>query len=108
MSPKSWEETVTAAYWDYRWRRIMDSLCETFQRWKAGELSNADVERAIDAAYQEKCAINSFLSQREDRAAALIQCWDREWFRHWIIDNRPPAGVQVPPLPCDEPEGGAA
>ena len=37
MSPKNWEESMVDAYWDYRWRQIMDPLCDTFQRWKAGD-----------------------------------------------------------------------
>ncbi len=102
MSPKPWEEVLTDAYWDYRWRKIMEPLCETFQKWKAGEVGHPDVDRAIDEAYKEKCLINSLLSQRADRAAAIIQLWDREWFLAWIEENRPPAGVEIetpPELP---------
>lgn len=95
MSPKSWEEAMTEAYWDYRWRQIMEPLCETFQRWKAGELGHDDVDRAIDAAYKEKCSINTLLAQREDRAAAIIHWWDPEWFEAWIEENRPPAHVRI-------------
>ena len=95
MSPKSWEEALTEAYWDYRWREIMEPLCETFQRWKAGKLTHDDVNTAIDKAYKDKCAINSLLTQRYDRAAAIIQWWDREWFEAWIKDNRPPSDVDL-------------
>jgi hypothetical protein len=94
MSPKSWEQAMTEAYWDYRWRQIMEPLCDTFQRWKAGKLRHADVDRAIDAAYKEKCAINSVLGQRHDRAAAIIRCWDSEWFEAWLEENRPTADVE--------------
>lgn len=73
MSPKSWQESLTDAYGDYRWRKIMDPLCDTFQRWKAGELGNLDVDRAIDEAYKEKCLINNLRTSRPDRAAAIIQ-----------------------------------
>ena len=54
MSPKSWEEQLTDAYWDYRWRKIMEPLCDTFQGWKAGKLGHSDVDKAIDKAYKEK------------------------------------------------------
>jgi hypothetical protein len=104
MSPKSWEEAMTEAYWDYRWRQIMEPLCETFQRWKAGELGHDDVDRAIDAAYKEKCSINSLLAQREDRAAAIIHWWDPEWFEAWIEKNRPPAHIKIDALPINESE----
>lgn len=108
MSHSTWEQALTDAYWDYRWRRIMDPLCDTFQRWKAGELGHADVERAIDQAYKEKCAINSLLTSRPDRAAAIIQWWDREWFLKWIEENRPPAGVVLSDSEQDVPEGDIA
>jgi hypothetical protein len=104
MSPKTWEETLTEAYWDYRWRKIMDPLCDTFQRWKAGELSHSDVDKAIDVAYKEKCSINSLLSQRPDRAAGIIHWWDPEWFETWIEENRPPAGVELGKPTAEAPE----
>jgi hypothetical protein len=103
MSPTSWEEALTDAYWDYRWRKLMDPLCDAFQRWKAGELSHEDVNDAIDEAYKEKCLVNNLLGYRPDRAAAVIQWWDREWFLTWIEEHRPPAGADlIPPLPGDE------
>jgi hypothetical protein len=103
MSPKDWEQALTEAYWDYRWRRIMEPLCQTFQQWKAGELGHADVDRAIDAAYKEKCVVNSLLAQRQDRAAAIIHWWDREWFEAWIEEHRPPSDAfsDVPTSPPD-------
>ncbi|MEJ2733258.1 MAG: hypothetical protein P8189_06765 [Anaerolineae bacterium] len=98
MSPTSWEKTLTDAYWDYRWRKIMDPLCDTFQKWKAGELGHSDVNDAIDRAYKEKCLVNNLLTYRPDRAAAIIQWWDREWFLEWIKENRPPADVDLGPM----------
>jgi hypothetical protein len=99
MSPKDWEQTLTEAYWDHRWRQIMDPLCDAFQKWKAGELSHEEVNRAIDRAYEEKTAINSLLKQRQDRAAGLIRCWDPEWFNKWIEEHRPHEHIE--PGPCE-------
>ena len=95
MSPKNWEEALTEDYWNYRWTQIMEPLCETFQGWKAGEVGHADVDRAIDEAYREKCAINSLLSQRQDRAAAIIHLWDRDWFDGWIEAHRPHSDMET-------------
>jgi hypothetical protein len=95
MSPSSWEEALTEAYWDHRWRQIMEPLCDTFQRWKDGTLGHDDVSKAIDEAYKEKCMVNSLLAYRPDRAAGLIQWWDRDWFLAWIKENRPPADVEI-------------
>jgi hypothetical protein len=102
MSPKDWEEIMTNAYWDYRWTEIMGPLCDTFQRWKAGELGHADVDKAIDTAYKEKCMINSLLARRPDHAAAVIQWWDREWFLEWMEENRPPPDAIIS-ADLDEP-----
>jgi hypothetical protein len=61
------------------------------------------VNDAIDEAYKEKCLVNSLLTYRPDRAAAVVQWWDRDWFLAWIEENRPPADADlVPPLPADE------
>jgi hypothetical protein len=89
MNAKDWEQALTDAYWDYRWHQILYPLCEAFQRWMAGELGHADVGQAIDGAYKEKCVINSPLAQREDREAAIIRAWDREWFEAWLAENCP-------------------
>ncbi len=89
MNAKNWEQAMVYAYWDYRWRQIMNPLCETFRRWKAGELGHADVSRAIDGAYMAKCVINSLHAQREDRAVAAIRASDRAWFETWLEEHCP-------------------
>ena len=89
MNAKDGEQAMTDAYWDYRWHQIMDPLCEAFQRWMAGELGHADVSQTIDGAYQAKCTINSLQAQREDRAAAIVRAWDREWFEAWLEEHCP-------------------
>lgn len=85
--------------WGTCWRKIMEPLCKTFQRWRAGELGHEDVNAASIAAYKDKCLVNNLLNYRPDRAAAIIQWWDGEWFMDWIRQNRPPEGVEleVPP-----------
>ena len=104
MSPRDWEEALTVAYWDYRWTEIMEPLCDAFQRWKAGELGHADVDAAIDTAYKEKSMINGLLAYRPDRAVAVIQWWDRDWFLAWIEENRPPPGVDIGTEAASVPE----
>lgn len=68
-----WEEALVDVYYDHRWRQLLQPLSEAFQRWKAGELIHADVDRAIEEAYKEKCWISNLCSPRRDRALALIQ-----------------------------------
>jgi len=89
-----WQQALIDAYYDYRWRQLLEPLCETFQHWKAGELTHVPVDRAIEEAYKEKCWINALFSQRQDRAVALIQSLDREWFETWVKEQHPPSGVR--------------
>ena len=86
-----WEQALVDDYYDHRWRQMLEPLCETFQRWKAGELTYTDVDQAIDKAYEEKVVLRNLFAQRRDRAASLIQWWDREWFDAWVKKHRPPA-----------------
>lgn len=96
MASKSWEEALVAAYGDHHWHEIMDPLCEIFQRWKGGQADNAKVDRVLDTAYRQKCALESLLGQRADRAAAIIEVTDREWFLSWIEEHRPQSGAKDP------------
>lgn len=98
-----WEAALVEAYYDYRWRKLLDPLCDTFKRWKAGELTHADVDRAIDEAYKERCLINSLFGQRRDRSVALINWWDRDWFEAWVNEHRPPSDFQSPSLVESQP-----
>ena len=92
---RSWEETLIRDYCDHRWHQVLDPLCDTFQRWKGGELTYEDVDGAIDKAYRDKCGINNLFAQRMDRAWTLIQWWDREWFEGWVKEHRPPLDVEI-------------
>ena len=88
---RQWDEALSNDYYDYRWHQLLDPLCDTFRSWKAGELTHADVDRAIDDAYKQRCVINDLFAQRKDRAVALIQWWDRDWFEAWVKEHRAPA-----------------
>ena len=94
MTSGSWEEALVADYGDRHWQEIMEPLCETFRRWKSGQVDHAEVDRVLDAAYRQKCALDSLLGQRPDRAAAIIEVTDHEWFMVWIEGNRPRADVE--------------
>jgi len=85
-----WEQALIDDYYDYRCHQVMEPLCETFRRWKAGELSHADVDRAIERAYQQRCTMHNLFDQRPDRTVALIRLWDPEWFDAWVEKHRPP------------------
>lgn len=94
---QSWEERLVADYYDYRWHQLMEPMCEKMQRWKAGQLSHAEMERALEECHQRVCEARNILSQRRDRLVLLIQYLDREWFQEWMKKNTPPPGARVLP-----------
>lgn len=95
MSPTDWEKKLVDAYCQYRWQKLLEPLCDTFQAWKAGQIGYAEVDRALEEAYKQKCALNNLFGQRVDRVWNLILWWDREWFEAWIQEHRPPAEVEA-------------
>jgi hypothetical protein len=88
-----WEEKLIADYYDYRWRRIMDPLCDKMQRWKDGDLTYAEMEETLEEVHEETCEVRSLFRQRRDRLVNLVQHWDREWFERWLVEHRRPHGV---------------
>lgn len=85
-----WEQALIDDYYDYCCHQVMEPLCDTFRRWKAGELGHADVDEAIVRAYHARCSIHNLFDQRPDRTAGLIQSRDRKWFDAWVEEHRPP------------------
>jgi hypothetical protein len=91
MDHKDWEQALADDYCSFRWARLLEPLCETFQGWKAGTIGYEEVDRALEVAYKEKCALNNLFCQRVDRIANLVRWWDVEWFEAWVEEHRPPA-----------------
>lgn len=96
-----WQQAMMEDYYDYRWHQVGDPLCDTFRRWKDGEASHQEVDKAIEEAYKQRCMIKNLFSQRPDRVVALIQWWDREWFDDWLEAHRLPPDTQ-PDAPIAE------
>ncbi len=92
-----WEEALIAAYYDHRWRQVLDPLYEQFQRWQAGELTHADMDQAIHETHKQTREVYSFFTERRDTLIAIIQ-WDQAWFKTWVADHPPPPGVQLTPV----------
>jgi len=97
-SEHEWEQALIDAYYDYRWRQVLDSLYEQFQRWKAGELTHADMDRAIHETHKQNQDLYRLFRENRRLLARLIQ-WDRAWFDGWLVDNPPPPGVELVPFP---------
>lgn len=48
-----WEQALLDAYYDFRWRQVLDPLYDKFQRWKAGELDHAEMDKAIHQTHKQ-------------------------------------------------------
>jgi hypothetical protein len=84
-----WEQALIDAYYDYRWREILDPLYEKFQRWKAGELSHDDMDAAIHQTHKQTRKLYTLFSESRSFLVRLIQ-WDAAWFDEWVIHHPPP------------------
>jgi hypothetical protein len=77
-------------YYDYRWHRLVDPLCDKMQLWKDGNLTHEEMERTLEGVHQEVCEVRCLFRQRKDRLVNLIQHWDRDWFEDWLRKHAPP------------------
>jgi len=94
-SVQRWEQKLIDDYYHYRWEHLLEPLCATSQRWKAGELTVADMAEALEKVHEQVCELRNLFSQRDDRLVMLIQWLDREWFEAWIKDYSPPPGARL-------------
>ena len=93
---RQWEQALIEAYCDYRYHQVLDPLYDQFQRWKAGELSHADIDKAIHLTHKKNQELYRLLTERRDYLVKLIR-FDEEWFGEWVKDHPPPAGIQPVP-----------
>jgi hypothetical protein len=94
-SAQWWEEKLVEDYRDYRWRQLMEPMCDKMQSWKAGEFTHADMDQALEECHQQVCELCNILNQRKDGLVMLIQWLDREWFEAWAKEHRPPPDARL-------------
>ncbi|MFQ6101801.1 MAG: hypothetical protein ACE5OS_11300 [Anaerolineae bacterium] len=92
---QQWEQALIDDYYNYRWQQLLEPLCDRMQRWKAGELTYADMDQILNEVHQQVCEIRSLITQRRDRLVMLIQWLDREWFENWVKSYSPPPDVRL-------------
>ena len=95
---REWEQALIDAYYDHRWHQVLDPLYEKFQRWKAGDLTHADMDQAIHETHKQNQDLYRLFREDREFLMGLIQ-FDREWFDGWVADNPPPPGVELVPFP---------
>ncbi|MGD1996960.1 MAG: hypothetical protein PVH62_09325 [Anaerolineae bacterium] len=96
---QQWHQMLIDDYYDYRWRQVIEPLCDKLQRWKDGELAHAEMDQTLEEVHQQVCEVRGLFSQREDRLVNLIQWLDWEWFEEWVESHSPPEGVRLAESP---------
>lgn len=86
-----WEQALLDAYYDYRWREVLEPLYQKFQQWKAGELDHMDMDEAIHKTHKKTREVYIFFTQKRNLLVRLIE-FDEAWFQAWMKDNPPPEG----------------
>ncbi len=92
---RQWEQALIDAYYDHRWRQVLDPLYDKFQRWKAGDLTHDDIDHAIHQTHRQTQQLFSLFTTKRDLLARMIQM-DTDWFETWTRDHPPPE----PEQPC--------
>jgi len=89
-----YEQAMIDAYYDDWMHRTLDPLYEDFQRWKRGELTHWDMDKAIHEAHKQNQEVYKFFTQKRDFIVGLIKM-DEAWFEAWVAQNPPPPGVGI-------------
>jgi hypothetical protein len=91
---REYQQSLIDAYYDFRMHKILDPLCESFQQWKAGELTHDDVIELIHKVHKEHQKIFSLFSQGRDWLITCIQM-DTDWYSAWLKNNPLPPGLEL-------------
>ncbi len=86
---REWQQKLIDDYYDYRWRQLLDPLYEEFVRWKEGERSHDEMNRAIHATHKETQKLYGLFSGKRDWLSRAIQM-DEDWFSMWFRSNPKP------------------
>lgn len=86
-----WEQALLDAFYDYRWRQVLEPLYQKFQQWKTGELNHKDMDEAIHQTHKQTQDVYSIFTMKREVLVRAIQL-NEEWFQAWVKDNPPPMG----------------
>jgi hypothetical protein len=94
---REWEQALIDAYYDHRWRQVLQPLHDDFQRWAAGELQHDDLNRAIHETHKKSQELYTLFTQSRGWLVKVIQ-FDEDWYRGWVKDHPAPVGERGVPL----------
>ena len=90
---RQWEQALVDAYYDYRWRQVLQPLYDDFQRWAAGALTAVrdDLDQATrsDQTHKKTQELYRLFSEKREWLARAIQL-DEDWYREWMKDHPAP------------------
>jgi hypothetical protein len=86
---REWEQSLIDAYYDYRWRQVLQPLHDDCQRWAVGELEHTDLDRAIHETHKKTQELYRLFSERRQWLVRIIH-FDEDWFRDWVKDHPAP------------------
>jgi hypothetical protein len=87
---REWEQALIDAYYDHRWRQILQPLHNDFRCWAAGELAHADLDRAIHETHNKGQELYGLFAQSRYWLVWGIQ-FDEDWYQGWVKDHPMPA-----------------
>ena len=86
---RQWEQALVDAYYDYRWRQVLQPLYDDFQRWAAGELTHDALDQAIHQTHKKTQELYRLFSEKREWLARAIQL-DEDWYLEWVKDHPAP------------------
>lgn len=89
-----WEQALLDAYYDHRWRQVLDPLYQKFQQWKTDELDHMEMNEAIRQTHKQTQEVYSVFTLKRETLIRAIQLYE-EWFQVWVKDNPPPSGYKL-------------
>ena len=87
---KAWEQELIDAYYDYRWRQVLQPLHDDFQRWAAGELTHDDLNQAVHRTHKKNQELYTLFTANRKLLVPAIQM-DEDWFVRWVKDHPRPS-----------------
>jgi len=86
---RQWEQALIDAYYDYRWRQVLQPLHDDFQRWAAGELAHDALDHAIHQTHKKTQELYRLFAESRQWLVRAIQ-FDEDWFQVWVKDHPAP------------------
>jgi hypothetical protein len=86
-----WEHALLDAYDDFRWQQVLEPLYDQFQRWTAGELDHAEMDKAIHQTHKETQELYGVFTLKREILVRAVQL-DEDLFQDWVRENPPPSG----------------